>query len=285
MYEPETPDRPVRLRQQGAFRILSAVPEPARPDPAPDDCRLTYVGHSTVLIESGGRRILTDPLLRSRVRMLRRHGTEIDPTWYDQIDVALISHSHWDHFDIGSLRMLGGGTHLVVPRGAGPALRRKGFERVHELEAGVTLTIDGLRIEATHAKHRGFPPPLGPTDRCLGYILDLEPRIYFAGDTDLFPAMAAFADRVDVALLPVWGWGPVLRGHHLDPRSAAQALRLLEPRIAVPIHWGTLHPVGLRWLLPRTRRDPPHDFAWFAAELAPSVEVRIVQPGHWTTLA
>jgi L-ascorbate metabolism protein UlaG (beta-lactamase superfamily) len=238
-----------------------------------------------VLLESGGRRILTDPLLRSRIRFLRRHGSHVDPACYERIDVALISHTHWDHYDVASLRKLGRDTPLVVPRGAGRALTWRGFRRVHELAAGDAVSVDGLVVEATAAAHRGFGPPLGPTDRCLGFLIDLAPRVYFAGDTDLFPAMAELAGRADVALLPIWGWGPVLGRHHLDPRTAADALRLLRPRIAIPIHWGTLHPLGLRWLRPDTRRDPPHAFAAFAAKVAPSVDVRIVPPGRSTSVA
>ena len=89
--------------------------------------------------------------------------------------------------------------------------------------------------------------------------------MYFAGDTDVYDSMAALAP-LDVALLPVWGWGPKVGEGHLTPRSAAVALQLLRPRIAVPIHWGTYFPAYLRGPAPA---DPPHEFARHAAELAP----------------
>lgn len=77
------------------------------------------------------------------------------------------------------------------------------------------------------------------------------PRIYFAGDTDLFPAMADWAGLFDVALLPVWGWGPTLGEGHMDPKHrAAEACRLIQPQLAIPIHWGTLYPMAMHRLSP-----------------------------------
>jgi L-ascorbate metabolism protein UlaG (beta-lactamase superfamily) len=72
--------------------------------------------------------------------------------------------------------------------------------------------------------------------------------VYFAGDTDLFPEMSSLAPAIDVALLPIWGWGPTLGWGHLDPERAAEATGLLSPTCVVPIHHGTLLPIGLRAL-------------------------------------
>ena len=109
-------------------------------------------------------------------------------------------------------------------------------------------------------------------------------RLYFAGDTDLFPEMSALAEGLDVALLPISGWGPTLRRGHLDPQRAARALTLLRPRLAVPIHWGTLHAIGLG-SQQRYADGPAAAFVRHAAELAPEVEVRVVQVGDTTDLA
>ena len=80
----------------------------------------------------------------------------------------------------------------------------------------------------------------------LGYLLQGSQSVYFAGDTDLFPEMAALGG-VDVALLPVAGWGPRLpEGDHMNPRRAAEALKILKPRLAIPIHWGTYTPLWVR---------------------------------------
>jgi L-ascorbate metabolism protein UlaG (beta-lactamase superfamily) len=114
----------------------------------------------------------------------------------------------------------------------------------------------------------------------LGYVVEAASRVYFAGDTDVYDSMATLAP-LDVALLPVWGWGPRVGEGHLNPRTAAEALRLLRPRVAVPIHWGTFRPVYLRG---RPPADAPREFARHAADLAPEVEVRILQPGETLTL-
>ncbi len=85
---------------------------------------------------------------------------------------------------------------------------------------------------------------------------------------------------LDVALLPVWGWGTTIGPGHLDPRAAAETLPLLRPRVAVPIHWGTYFPVHLGRSGHRLLEDPPHEFARHANEVAPEVEVRILRPGE-----
>jgi L-ascorbate metabolism protein UlaG (beta-lactamase superfamily) len=241
---------------------------------------MSYLGHSTVLIDIGGVRVLTDPILRRRVGPLVRAGAPIDPGSWSRVDVVLISHSHWDHLDYGSLRLLGDSTPMVVPRGMGARLRARGFSEVSEVVPGDELTVAGLSIEATYALHRGFGPPVGPTELCVGYLLTGSRSVYFAGDTALFDGMAALDRGVSLALIPVWGWGPRARApDHLDPLGAAHAIRLVHPRVAIPIHWGTLHPIGLKRMRPRTRIDPPHDFARLAADLAPSTIVRVVPVG------
>jgi L-ascorbate metabolism protein UlaG (beta-lactamase superfamily) len=96
--------------------------------------------------------------------------------------------------------------------------------------------------------------------------------------------MADLAGGLDLALLPVWGWGPTIGSGHLDPRRAAEALRILKPRVAVPIHWGTLYPRGLRWLRPWQLTNPPLEFARVADELAPEVDVRVLEPGESISL-
>jgi L-ascorbate metabolism protein UlaG (beta-lactamase superfamily) len=91
--------------------------------------------------------------------------------------------------------------------------------------------------------------------------------------------MRSFAGRFDVALLPVWGWGPSLGPGHMDPLSAARAVAIVRPAIAVPIHWGTFFPVGLEVLRGSALVEPPRVFARHVAELAPEVEVRVLAPG------
>lgn len=248
--------------------------------------RITYVGHATLLIEIDGMRFLTDPLLRNRVGFLQRQGTPIESIWSKlahkelEIDAVLISHVHWDHLDLPSLRLLDPATHLIVPRGGARLLSKLGFEHISEVGVHETLAVGSIEVQATYAKHNGSRVPFMQAADCLGYLLRGRQQIYFAGDTDLFAEMGTLSDDLDVALLPVWGWGPTLRGGHLDPYRAAQALTMLRPRLAIPIHWGTFLPFGYTWLKPRFFTQPPHAFKRHAVSLAPEVGVHIVQPGE-----
>ena len=241
---------------------------------------ITFLGHSTVLIEMGGRRVLTDPVLFDRVYMLRRQVSPLSPELYRNIDVAIISHLHLDHLDFGSLRLLGPDTHVVVPRGAAALMVRKGIGNVSELAAGESTEIAGIGLTATHAVHSGFRPPFGPRAHAIGYLVDHDnERVYFAGDTDEFPGMRDLGE-VDLALIPVWGWGPTLGKGHLDPDGAAHALTLIRPRAAVPIHWGTLWPLGFGRVRPGRLRKPAFEFARAAATAAPNVAVLLTPPGE-----
>lgn len=241
---------------------------------------MTYLGHSTVLLEMAGLRLLTDPILRARVGPLVRTEAPIAPEHWQSIDAVLVSHSHWDHLDYGSLRMVGMGVPIFVPTGMGARFRSRGFRHVEELSPGDAIRFGPIHIRATDAAHRGFPRPIGPTDLAIGFLLSAATTVYFPGDTALFDSMAELAQGLDLALMPVWGWGPRAQSHeHLDPMGAARALQLLRPRVAIPIHWGTLHPLGFRWLKPSTRVDPPHTFARLATEMAPSTTVHVLPVG------
>lgn len=241
---------------------------------------VTFLGHSTVLVDMGGTQILTDPVLFDRVTVLRRAVATLPAHRYRVVDAAVISHLHYDHLDMASLRLLGTATMLIVPRGAGRLIRRAGFTNVHELAAGRSIEVGSIRVTATHADHSGFRPPFGPTADALGYLFDHESeRVYFAGDTDVFEQMAELTG-IDLALLPVWGWGPRLGPGHMNPARAAEALRLLRPRVAVPIHWGTLWPIGMRRVMTHRLHGPPEEFARLAAEVAPEVKVLLTPPGE-----
>jgi L-ascorbate metabolism protein UlaG (beta-lactamase superfamily) len=240
-----------------------------------DPVQVTYGGHATVLVELDGVRLLTDPVLRQYVLHLRRiAGAARAPAGLDAI---LVSHGHYDHFDLPTLRHFDRSTPVVVPRGLGGYLRR--FERVVELEAGDELSVGAIRLRATYAAHAGGRPPFTRRAKALGYAMLGSRRVFFAGDTDLFPEMDGLVPDLDLALLPIWGWGPSLGPGHLDPERAAEALTLLRPRVVVPIHWGTFAPLH-KGSSAGFLRAPVEQFLRAAEARAPEVEVRVLEPGE-----
>ena len=124
-----------------------------------------------------------------------------------------------------------------------------------------------------------FGRRLGRRGGCLGFVVEGSARVYFAGDTDLFPEMDALGP-IDVALLPVAGWGLTLGPGHMDAHRAAQALQLIRPKIAIPIHWGTFAPFGMHMHPWNFLIRPPLDFREHASRLAPEVDVRVLEPGE-----
>jgi L-ascorbate metabolism protein UlaG (beta-lactamase superfamily) len=250
---------------------------PAAPD------RVTYLGHATVLLELGGRRLLTDPVLSNRLLHLRRRSSPVT-TRLVPLDWVLISHLHHDHLHPASLRRLGGNAGAVVPVGGRRLLERAGFDDVREVRVGETVELGDLRLEVVPAIHPGGRPPLGPPADALGFVVAAgRSRVYFAGDTDLFDEMGGLGE-LDLALLPVWGWGTSIGEGHLDPIRAAEAARRLRPRLAIPIHWGTFLPIGTLRRHRHRLHEPPREFARIAAEVAPEVDVRVLEPGESTQL-
>jgi L-ascorbate metabolism protein UlaG (beta-lactamase superfamily) len=239
---------------------------------------VTWLGHSTVVIDLDGTRVVTDPVLRARIWHLRRDAV-VATTAVGHLDAILVSHSHFDHLDLGSLDRLDRNLPVVVPRGVGGFVRRRGFARAVELDVGEELPLGAIRIRATHAEHESSRGPFSPSAPSLGYVVEGTTRIYFAGDTGLFPGMRHLGP-VDVALLPVAGWGPRLGAGHLDPAGAAEALRLLHPKAALPIHWGTFR----RLFAERPDDRPAREFARIAREVAPEVDVHVLSIGETFTL-
>lgn len=246
---------------------------------------LHFLGHATTRVELGGRVVLTDPVLTRWIGPLTRVAPKPDVAAWTGVDLVVLSHLHGDHLHLPSLKLLGAGTRILVPRGAGSWLTRHGFGAVEEISPGETVTDGGLHITATEAVHSGhrWGPRLthGPQSPAVGYLFRAgAERVYFAGDTDLFPGMAELGP-VDVALLPVWGWGPNLGPGHLTPERAAEAAGLLQARAAVPVHWGTLAVPGLHRTA-RMRRllvEPPRAFAHHVRCAGLATEVLHTLPG------
>jgi L-ascorbate metabolism protein UlaG (beta-lactamase superfamily) len=248
--------------------------------PSATHFEVTWLGHATVLLELDGVRVLTDPVLRRRVGPLVRIAAPVDLDAVSNIDCVLLSHLHADHVDLRSLRLLSDRTPVVAPAGAEAWLRSKGVRDVRELAPGEELRIGRLPVRAVPAVHDARRHLLGIAAEPVGYLVGGARTAYFAGDTDLYPEMSDLRGRVDVALLPVWGWGPNVAAGHLDPERAARAAATIAPRIAIPIHWGTLAlPRWLRRGLPE-RTQPATRFAALAAQSAPDVEVSVLEVGE-----
>jgi L-ascorbate metabolism protein UlaG (beta-lactamase superfamily) len=234
------------------------------------------------LVELAGTRVQTDPCLRSRLGPLERHGPL--PAAQDlEADVVVISHGHADHFDERSIARLPGHPTLVVPRGLGARARRASASgEVVEVCAGESIEVGALTLTAVPARH--WISPGAPRAQPIGYVLEAGSRVYFAGDTGRFPAMVDVAGGVNLALLPVWTWGPHLGPGHLGPRSAAEVARDIGAAAVVPIHWGTLYPRHLHRVWRRPLLEPGDRFARFMGQVAPEAVVRVLRPGDTTTI-
>lgn len=241
--------------------------------------KITYIGHATLLLDIDGIHLLTDPVLKNWIFHLHRQSMSVKIEHCQSIDAVLISHLHLDHFNIPSLKKIGMDILLLVPMGSASILHKKGFSRIVEMRPGDSIQVGEVTITATYAEHHGSRPPFGPHTGCLGYLIQGTHAIYFPGDTDIFPGMTNLAENLDVALLPVWGWGPNLGPGHMNPHRAAEALTLLRPRIAIPIHWGTFYPAFLGWVRSQLLIEPPHLFKQYASKIKPDVVVKILSPG------
>jgi L-ascorbate metabolism protein UlaG (beta-lactamase superfamily) len=242
---------------------------------------ITWLGHATVLIEMGDLRILTDPVLRHRIGPLVR--VVPDPVPVGPVDCVLVSHLHADHADVRSLRSIDCRGPFVAPYPGGTWLTGRGLARATDLRVGQDLNLGSVQVTATPATHDRRRWRFGPAADPVGYLVRGSTSIYFAGDTDLFLAMAELRGQVDVALLPVWGWGTSVGAGHLDPESAAAAVALIAPAVAIPIHWGTFAMPHVRGHA-HDRERPAREFAAYAERYAPAVEVRMLAPGETTAV-
>jgi L-ascorbate metabolism protein UlaG (beta-lactamase superfamily) len=255
-----------------------------RHPPAAGVLAVRWLGHATVLIELDGVRLLTDPVLAGRIGPLVRIAAPVELGEAHGLDAVLLSHLHADHAHIGSLRSVGRDVRILAPAGSRRWLATRGFRNVDELACGEHTEIAGVRVRATPAAHEPGRWRTGRGAQPVGFLVSGSLACYFAGDTDIFPAMGQLAGLVDIALLPIAGWGPRVGPGHLDPQRAAEAAASIAPRVAVPIHWGTLA-LNVRRSRGGDPGEPARRFVELAARLAPEVEVRVLAPGERTELS
>jgi len=220
---------------------------------------VTWVGHSTTLIQLGGVNLLTDPIWSECAspvppigpRRWARPGISFDQL--PSIDVVLLSHNHYDHCDVPTIRRLVGrraDTTWCVPLGVAALLRRCGAEHVVELDWWQSARVGGLEISCTPAQHFSAR---GPLDRdrtlwCSWAVASPSARVFFGGDSGLHTEYGGIARRhgpFDIVLLPIGAYEPrwFMSPVHMNPEDAIQAHREMtgsgSPPIFVPIHWGT----------------------------------------------
>ena len=248
---------------------------------------VTWWGHSTVWLAESGTTLLTDPVLTDRLAHLRRMSGPT-PRLPAAPDAVLLSHLHADHFHLASLRIVPGRPRLVVPRGAAAFVAKtlgSAFAaRCVELSPGEETTVGGVRVRAVPAAHDGGRGPWS-RDRALaiGFVIEGAARTWFAGDTGLFGEMTDIGP-VDLAVVPVGGWGPTLGSHeHLDAADAAEAVRRVKAGWAVPVHYGTLWPIGMGRVRSHMFHLPGARFAELAERVIPDTRVRVL--GHGETLS
>lgn len=213
---------------------------------------ITWIGHSTLLIQLDGLNILTDPIWSDRCSPVQFAGPKrhvkpgVDIEDLPQIDIVLISHNHYDHLDRNTIEYLGDDPWYFVPLGIGEFLNDLGISNYEEFDWWEELSFNGVEFVCTPAQHFSNRS-LGDRNKTLwsGWVAKRnEVTIYFAGDSGYFPGFKEIGGKlgpITIAALPIgaylprWFMGPV----HVSPGEAVQAYLDLESEFFVPIHWGT----------------------------------------------
>jgi L-ascorbate metabolism protein UlaG (beta-lactamase superfamily) len=213
--------------------------------PAPS---LTWIGHASFVQRLGGVLLATDPIWSERLGPRRRLvGPGVTFADVPQLDVVTISHSHYDHLDLPTLRRFGDGPTYVVPRDVGEILRDEGLTKVVELGWWESHTVRGLRMTLVPAQHWSMRTPWDRNQRLWGGFVyeSAEGASYHAGDTAyheaVFHGIRARFPRIDWAMLPIGAYDPpwFMKAQHMGPEEAVQAFEDLGARTFVAMHWGT----------------------------------------------
>jgi L-ascorbate metabolism protein UlaG (beta-lactamase superfamily) len=230
---------------------------------------LTWVGHATFVQRLGGVLLATDPIWSDRLgprRRLAPPGVALGDV--PKLDVVTISHSHYDHLDVPTLKRLGPDVLYVVPSDVGPILRDAGLPNVVELGWWESRAFDDLRITLVPAQHWSMRVPWDRNERLWGGFVyeSSEGTSYHAGDTawseQVFSAIGERFPKIDWAMLPIGAYDPpwFMQPQHMNPEEGAHAFELLGARIFVAMHWGTFK------LTDEPTAEPPERLRAFWAE-------------------
>ena len=248
-------DEPVVPRKEIPRRY---VPRRSRPNveavrnPDPDALQVTWIGHTTFLIQAGGLNILTDPIFSKRCSPVRfagpRRKTEpgLHPSQLPQIDAVVISHDHYDHLDRHSIRLLGDTPRYFMPLGVSNWFKRQGFVNFEERDWGERAEMGPLRLHCLPAQHFSGRS-LFDRNKTLwcSWMLEVgDKRVYFVGDTGYAPFFKEVGQAfgpVDCAIIPIGAYRPrwYMQPVHVDVREAVQIHKDVGSRFSVASHWGT----------------------------------------------
>jgi L-ascorbate metabolism protein UlaG (beta-lactamase superfamily) len=264
--------------------------DPARFDARPaSGLRVTWFGHSSMLEEIDGHRVLTDPIWSDHSSPL----TFIGPSrWFSApialgdlpgLDAVVISHDHYDHLDYRTLRaMKDWKTRFVVPLGIGATLEAWGIpsDRIVELDWWESTRVHGLEIVCTPARHASGRTPFDRDENLWGgfALIGNKHRAYYSGDTGLFPAMRTIGQKLgpfDVTMIESGQYNRTWPDWHVGPEQAVTAHRMVQGRVMIPVHWGLLQLAYHGWTEPVERvlaEAKMHDVKVLAPKPGQSVE-------------
>jgi L-ascorbate metabolism protein UlaG (beta-lactamase superfamily) len=239
-----------RLRQPRRDDVPFATPRRENDGAALRDpgAHLTWIGHATFVQRLGGKLVATDPILSPRVGTVRRRvppGVALDKL--PPLDVVTISHSHYDHLDVPTLKALGRHPTYVVPRDVGEILHDAGLPNVVELGWWESWTSGDLRVTLVPAQHWSMRVPWDRNRRLWGGFVYEAPdaTTYHAGDTafseQVFREIGARFPKIGRAMLPIGAYDPqwFMQPQHMGPEEAGRAWELLGAETLVAMHWGT----------------------------------------------
>ena len=220
----------------------------ALPDLEKDQMSVTWLGHAGFLLQIGGKNILIDPnwaLWHGPVKRVK-HPSML-PADLPYIDLVLITHAHFDHLHLPSLRAIATGQPIIVPRGVGSIVRTCAFSSITEMECWSKIRFDNLEITLTPARHWGARMIHDNYREFGGYIIRCGERsVFHCGDSSLFDGFREIGQRadIDVALMPIGAYrAPSGREVHMNPEEALEAFDMLGADHLVPMHYGTF-PLG-----------------------------------------